>query len=202
MIELLGLEPLAGEGGQWAQTWRDEHSSAIYFLLRPGDFSALHRLGGVELWHHYAGAAVEMLLLGPDGMVLRPRLGADMAAGERPVIAVGAGTWMAAGTCGEWSLVGTTMAPPFDEASFELGDRAALLAEFPDAAADIRRFTRHRADAPTPGHRSASSVGRPSPAVASDSTVPAEAAPRRALPADGLGRADSDSAVPADAAHG
>jgi hypothetical protein len=145
VIELLGLKPLAGEGGQWAQSWRDEHSSAIYFLLRPGDFSALHRLGGVELWHHYAGAAVNMLLLEPGGTVLRPRLGADLAAGERPVVAVGAGIWMAAGTCGEWSLVGTTMAPPFDEAAFELGDRAALSAAYPQAAADIERFTREDA---------------------------------------------------------
>ena len=145
MIELLGLEPLAGEGGQWAQTWRDAHSSAIYFLVRPGDFSALHRLGGVELWHHYAGAAVEMLLLEPDGTVLRPRLGTDLAAGERPVVAVGTGTWMAAGTTGEWSLMGTTMAPPFDEASFELGERTALSAAYPEAAEDISRFTREDA---------------------------------------------------------
>ena len=145
MIDLLGLEPLTGEGGQWAQTWRDGHSSAIYFLVRPGDFSALHRLGGVELWHHYAGAAVEMLLLGPGGAVLRSRLGDDLAAGERPVVAVGAGTWMAAGTTGEWSLVGTTMAPPFDEATFELGDRAALSTAYPAAAADIARFTREDA---------------------------------------------------------
>lgn len=145
MIELLALEPLAGEGGQWAQTWRDGHSSAIYFLLRPDDFSALHRLGGVELWHHYAGAAVEMLLLEPDGTVQRPLLGDDLAAGERPVIAVETGRWMAAGTCGAWSLVGTTMAPPFDGASFELGDRAALSAAHPEAAEDIARFTREDA---------------------------------------------------------
>ncbi len=145
VIELLGLEPLAGEGGQWAQTWRDEHSSAIYFLLRPGDFSALHRLGGVELWHHYSGAAVEMLLLEPGGTVLRPLLGDDLTAGERPVIAVEAGTWMAAGTTGDWSLVGTTMAPPFDDASFELGERAALSAAYPEAAEHISRFTREDA---------------------------------------------------------
>ncbi len=145
MIGLLGLVPLAGEGGQWAQTWRDEHSSAIYFLVRPDDFSALHRLGGVELWHHYAGAAVEMLLLEPGGTVLRPRLGDDLAAGERPMVAVEAGTWMAAETCGAWSLVGTTMAPPFDDATFELGERAALSAAFPEAASDIARFTREDA---------------------------------------------------------
>ena len=148
MIELLGLEPLPGEGGQWAQTWRDEHSSAIYFLLRPNDFSALHRLGGTELWHHYAGAPVEMLLLEPGGTVLRPRLGDTLGAGEWPVVTVKPGRWMAAGTTGDWSLVGTTMAPPFEEAGFELGDRTLLSAEYPEAAEDIARFTR---DPPTAG---------------------------------------------------
>ncbi len=142
MIELLGLEPLAGEGGQWAQTWLDEHSSAIYFLLQPDDFSGLHRLGGVELWHHYAGAAVDMVLLEPDGSVSRPRLGDDLAGGERPVVAVAPGTWMAACTTGDWSLVGTTMAPGYQEADFELGDRGRLTDAYPQAAADIARFTR------------------------------------------------------------
>lgn len=142
MIDLLGLEPLPGEGGQWAQTWRDEHSTAIYFLLRPDDFSALHRLDSVELWHHYAGAAVDMLLLEPGGNVTRPRLGANLAADERPVVVVGAGTWMAAETVGDWSLVGTTMAPGYHEGGFELGDREELAAAYPEAAADIERLTR------------------------------------------------------------
>ena len=146
MIELLGLEPLEGEGGQWAQTWRDEHSSAIYFLLRPGDFSALHRLDGVELWHHYAGAAVDMLLLEPGGSVRRARLGDDLAAGERPVVAVEPSTWMAADTTGDWSLVGTTMAPGYDEAGFELGNRAELAGAYPEVAPDIERLTREDAE--------------------------------------------------------
>ncbi len=142
VIELLGLKPLKGEGGYWAQSWRDSCSSAIYYLLRPSDFSALHRLRSVELWHHYGGAAVQMLLLQPDGTVARPRLGNDLAAGERPIVAVEAATWMAARTCGDWSLVGTTMAPPFDEADFELGDCAALSAAYPQAAAEIAHLVR------------------------------------------------------------
>ena len=64
VVAMLGLEPLPEEGGMWREVWRDERSTAIYFLLQPGDFSAMHRLDGPELWHHYAGAAVEMLLLG------------------------------------------------------------------------------------------------------------------------------------------
>ena len=91
VIELLGLEPLEDEGGMLVPTWRDEHSSAIYYLMRPGDFSALHRLSGAELWHHYAGAPVEMLLLEPGGAVRRPMLGDDLTSGQRPLVAVPSG---------------------------------------------------------------------------------------------------------------
>ena len=142
VIELLGLEPLEFEGGMWAQTWRDERSSAIYYLMRPGDFSALHRLPGPELWHHYAGAAVEMLLLAPDGTVSRPVLGDDLAGGQRPIVAVPAGVWMAATTTGDWSLTGATLAPAYQDGGFELGDPDELTEAYPEASADIVRFSR------------------------------------------------------------
>lgn len=142
VIDLLGLEPLPEEGGMFRQVWRSAHGSAIYFLLRPGDFSAMHRLTGPELWHHYAGAPVRMLLLRPDGGVDRPRLGIDLAAGERPLVAVEPGIWMGAETEGEWSLLATTMAPAYDREGFELGERRKLTSDYPDAADDIRRLTR------------------------------------------------------------
>jgi predicted cupin superfamily sugar epimerase len=142
VIEELGLEPLPREGGLYAVAWREPAGSAIYFLVRPGDFSALHRLAGTELWHHYGGAPARMLLLGPDGSVDRPLLGGDLRAGQRPLVAVPGGTWMAAATTGPWSLLGTTMAPPFDETGFELGHRDELTARYPAAAAEIAAMTR------------------------------------------------------------
>ncbi len=142
VADLLGLEPLAREGGRWAQTWRDRDSCAIYFLLAPGDFSALHRLDAPEMWHHYAGAPVAMLLLGGEPLVARPILGDDLAAGQRPFVPVPIGVWMGAATTGEWSLVGTTMAPPFEEDGFELGTLDSLVEQYPSAAADIASYIR------------------------------------------------------------
>ena len=49
---------------------------------------------------------------------------------------------MAATTTGDWSLTGATLAPPYDPDGFELGDRHELTAAYPEAAADIVRFTR------------------------------------------------------------
>ena len=142
VVALLGLEPLPAEGGMWREVWRDEESTAIYFLLQPGDFSAMHRLDGPELWHHYAGAAVEMLLLGPDGAVERPVLGDELGAGARPCVVVPAHTWMGASTRGEWSLVGTTMAPPYRHEGFELGDPDQLIEQYPAVAAEIAGLVR------------------------------------------------------------
>lgn len=143
VIERLDLEPLPVEGGWYAVVWRDGACSAIHYLVRPGDFSALHRLTVTELWHHHAGAPARMLLLGPDGSVERPVLGGTVATGWlRPVVPVPAGTWMAAETVGAWSLLGTTVAPPFEPEHFELGVREDLAARYPAAADDIARLTR------------------------------------------------------------
>lgn len=142
IVRLLGLEPLPLEGGRFRQIWRDEHGSAIYFLMQPGEFSALHRLTSTELWHHYAGAPASMLLLEPGGAVRRPVLGDDLAAGQRPFVPVAAGVWMGAETLGEWSLVGTTMAPPYVPEGFELGRREELVERYPAAATEIARLVR------------------------------------------------------------
>ena len=148
VIELLGLEPLPQEGGWYAVTWRDPAGSAIYFLVRPGDFSALHALPTTELWHHYAGAPARMLLLHPDGSIDRPVLGDDLPAGQRPQVVVPGRVWMGASTDGPWSLLGTTMAPPYDEAGFELGRRDDLVAGYPAAAAEIDALTRSVGEEP------------------------------------------------------
>ena len=142
MARLLGLEPLPLEGGRFRETWRDEHGTAIYFLMQPGEFSAMHRLDIPELWHHYAGDPVAMLLLEPGGAVREPVLGADLASGQRPFVPVPAGVWMGAETLGEWSLVGTTMAPPFHQEGFELGRGEELVARYPSAAPRLARLVR------------------------------------------------------------
>jgi uncharacterized protein len=142
VAELLGLEPLPGEGGLFRRTHIDTHSSAIYYLLLAPDFSAVHRLSATETYHWYAGAPLRLLLLGVDGRITEPVLGPDLAAGQRPQIVVPSGTWQGSSPAGEWSLVGTTTAPPFDWAGFELGERAALTARYSEAADRIAGLTR------------------------------------------------------------
>ena len=138
----LGLAPLPDEGGLFRRTHADRHSSAIYYLLLAPEFSALHTLTSVEVYHWYAGAPLRVLLLSPDGTVSEPLLGPDVAAGQRPQLVVPAGTWQGSVPEGAYTLVGTTVAPPFDWSGFQLGDRATLTAAYPAARASIARLTR------------------------------------------------------------
>jgi predicted cupin superfamily sugar epimerase len=146
LARLLGLRPLPDEGGLYRRTFADAHSSAIYYLLLAPDFSALHRLSATETYHWYAGSPLRLLLLhgadDTDGQVDEPTLGPDLDAGERPQIVVPAGTWQGSTPAGAWSLVGTTMAPPFAWSGFELGARGALLERWPSARDRITALTR------------------------------------------------------------
>lgn len=138
----LGLEVLPHEGGLFRQTYLDEHSSAIMYLLADPDFSALHSLESVEVYHWHAGSALRLLLLHPDGRVETPVLGPDAAAGQLPQIVVPAGVMQGSSPAGEWCLVGTTMAPAFDWEGFVLGERGPLSEQFPAAAGRIAELTR------------------------------------------------------------
>ena len=109
------------EGGFYRETFRDEHSTAILFLLGVGDCSHWHRVhGAAETWHFHAGAPLA-LTLSPDGHDAQAfRLGANLAMGERVQVTVPAGHWQTAESLGAWTLVGCTVAPAFDFANFEL----------------------------------------------------------------------------------
>ncbi len=142
VARLLGLVPLPDEGGLFRRTFADAHSSAIYYLLLTPDFSALHALNATETYHWYAGSALHLLLLHPDGRSAEPTLGPDLDAGERPQLVVPAATWQGSSPSGAWSLVGTTTAPPFEWSGFRLGARADLLRRWPSAHARITALTR------------------------------------------------------------
>jgi uncharacterized protein len=126
VIRLLGLVPHP-EGGHYRETFRDAAadgagraaSTAIYFLLAAGEVSRWHRIDAAEAWHWYAGAALALTIADDRGR-RDTRLGADLAAGERPQAVVPAGAWQQAASLGAWTLVGCTVAPGFQFAGFEL----------------------------------------------------------------------------------
>ncbi|HEV7127151.1 MAG TPA: cupin domain-containing protein [Ktedonobacterales bacterium] len=161
LIELLKLEPLPVEGGWFRQSYLAGETlaaaaappryagpralgSAIYYLLYGEHFSALHRLLTDEVYHFYLGAPVELLRLYPDGSHDTTQLGPDLAAGQQVQVVVPRGVWQGSRLLvpGGFALLGTTMAPAYDPADFELGERDALLARYPRCVDRIRALTR------------------------------------------------------------
>src|SRR3954467_1919541 len=144
LIRTLGLTRHP-EGGYYRETFRASAlpfdlpgrgarsaSTAIYFLLEDGDFSAFHRVRSDEVWHFYAGAPLELHTLGAEQAHERVVLGADIERGERPQHVVLAGVYQAARLAAPvFAPGGCPCAPVFDFAAFELpsGDELASLFE-------------------------------------------------------------------------
>jgi uncharacterized protein len=149
------------EGGHFAETYRSGDrwpadalggryagprscATAIYFLLRGGEFSALHRLRSDEMWHFYAGGGATIVMIAPDGTLRVAGIGPEPDRGQVFQVTVPAGTWFGATVDdpSSYTLVGCTVAPGFDFDDFELGLRAQLLADFPRHRQVIERLTR------------------------------------------------------------
>jgi len=159
VIRQFNLQPHPKEGGYFRETYRAAESlpaealaarygatrttsTAIYYLLTPKTCSALHRLQSDEIFHFYAGGAVEMLQLFPNGTGHTVVLG-DLASGGQPQVVVPRGVWQGSvlGATGEFALLGCTVAPGFDYADYESGQRETLVAQYPQFADLIRRLT-------------------------------------------------------------
>jgi uncharacterized protein len=160
--KLLGLQPHPREGGWYVRTYEAGEmvgaeafedgrysgarrtGTAIYYLLEPDTFSEMHRLKSDEVFHFYAGDAVEMLQLMPDGSGSRVVIGNDLAAGERPQVVVGRGVWQGSRLVGggKWALLGCTVSPGFEFEDYEVQGRAELCAGWAEFAEMIGGLTR------------------------------------------------------------
>ena len=119
-------------------------STAIYFLLEKGDFSAFHRIKSDECWHFYAGSGLLIYVLLPDGKLEIIQLGNNPMKGERFQAIVPASCWFASEPVdgAAFSFVGCTVAPGFDFIDFELAEKAVLSKQFPQHLQLINRLVR------------------------------------------------------------
>jgi predicted cupin superfamily sugar epimerase len=155
LVRLLGLAPHP-EGGFYIETFRApalpfelprrgvrNASTAIYFLLEAGTFSAFHSVESDEIWHHYLGAPVELHTLDQARGHRVVQLGSELFAGEVPQHVIPGGVIQAARvTTGSYALCGCTVAPGFDFADFVMPGSAELVSRFPNARAIIEALTR------------------------------------------------------------
>src|SRR5690348_15901086 len=105
LIARLNLQPHPKDGGFFRETSRSTEafpasslperyggdrsaSTAIYYLLTPTTFSALHRLKTDEVFHFYLGSPVRMLQLFHVGTGRSVVLGPDLLAGQQVQVVV------------------------------------------------------------------------------------------------------------------
>ena len=119
-----------------------QFSTAIYYLLERGDFSAFHRIKSDECWHWYAGDAIYIHVIEPVGRYYQIMLGSNIEKGEQFQFVVPAMAWFSAEPApgSAFVLTGCTVSPGFDFADFIMADKQNLLQTFPLHAGIINRL--------------------------------------------------------------
>jgi len=151
IIEILDLQPHSKEGGYFKETYSSEETispealpdrytnlkrfgTAIYYLLMPDTYSALHKLSTDEIFHYYLGDPVIMLQLYPDLTSKVITLGPEINKGQQVQVIVPKDTWQGSflKDGGKYALLGTTMAPGFDFSDYKEGVRDSLVLQYPN----------------------------------------------------------------------
>ena len=139
--------PLKIPAGALPHAYESErpYASALYFLVSPEAQIVMHRIRSDQLYHHYLGDPLEVLMLFPDGTGGVAAVGSDLAAGERPQLFIPGDTFhtsrLKSGAAG-WALLASTEWPGVEPPDVEHGDIEALVQAYPDLREEIHSFTR------------------------------------------------------------
>lgn len=152
LIRDLGLKP--GTCGYMAKNYESHLTThndslsprsigaALYFLITPEAGVRPHRILSDQIYHHYAGDPLEVLLLFPDGQMEQSVVGSELASSMRPQLLIPAGAFHLARlrVSAGWALLGTTSWPAVAEGELEFADINDLQRRYPDAAHLITAF--------------------------------------------------------------
>lgn len=142
-IEKLEMEAHP-EGGFYKESYKSEMGyslngdsralwTSIYFLLKTGEISHLHRLKSDEMWYYHAGEALSIYMISPEGELIVEQLGLNVQDGEKPQVLVPKGyIFGSAMNQNGYSLVGCMVSPGFDFKDFELFNKSDLLIQYPN----------------------------------------------------------------------
>ncbi len=114
----------------------------LCFLVTAQAGIRLHRIRSDQMYHHYLGEALEVLLLYPGGAGEVRVVGPDLTAGMRPQLLIPGGTFHAGRVRGGsgYALLGTSVCVRPEPTDVEMGDRERLLAAYPAAREMIVEF--------------------------------------------------------------
>jgi uncharacterized protein len=120
------------------------YGSVLYFLVTPDAQMRLHRIRSDQMYHHYLGDPLEVLLLYPDGSGAVTVVGSELMTGMRPQLFIPSNTFhvsrlLRGSNC---ALLGTTAWPGVEPADVEeLGNPDELIKTHPAFRDEINAFT-------------------------------------------------------------
>ena len=119
-------------------------STAIYFLLEKGNFSAFHRIKSDECWHFYAGDELRIYMIHQKGNLEIISLGNDLEKGQTFQHVVPARCWFASQPApgSEYCFVGCTVSPGFEFGDLELANATELSITYPQHTSIIKELCR------------------------------------------------------------
>lgn len=153
LIKKLNLIPHA-EGGYFRRYYQSNQyitkedntkrraGSAIYYLLKKGQFSAWHSISSDEIWHYYKGGLLEIYEIKKDGSLICHKLGDSIIYNDASYSAViESGSIFAARLIdGEYILTGCSLHPEFSYDDFILYKKEEMLLKYPNHASIINMF--------------------------------------------------------------
>ena len=129
--------------GYMGEAYASERVRVLYFLVTRERGTRLHRIAPAQMYHHYLGDPLEVLMLHADGRGEVVTLGQDLLAGMRPQLVVPARTWhisrIRAG--GSHALLATSEWAADAPLGLELGDARALAESHPEMRSQLAAFT-------------------------------------------------------------
>jgi len=111
-------------------------SQNYYLLTRERPINYLHRLVPNDTHILIEGGPVDYFIFHPDGRAEKVTLGMNLAAGERPVVAVPGGCWKALRLHpgAAYALMANTLSPEFTPDRVKIGEGPAWVKRFTNAA--------------------------------------------------------------------
>jgi predicted cupin superfamily sugar epimerase len=159
VIEYLGLVP-HHTCGFVAQTYVSPHmlpqsalppgfkgdraaGAVMYFMVSEEAHIVMHSIRSDQVYHHYLGDPLEVLLLYRDGRGEVRTMGPDLAGGQRPQLFIPGGTVHMSRVQPHrgYALLGTSEWIGVDPSDVETPPTETLLQRYPDMAGEIRSFT-------------------------------------------------------------
>ena len=120
IIKELQMKPHP-EGGHFKESYRDNNISLIYYLLKKNEKSHWHRLKKNEILHFYDGDPL-LIYLSINGVTVQEII-LDNNEDKLSHFVIKNGTWFSMKTKGNYSLIGCTVAPPFNYNDLELAPK-------------------------------------------------------------------------------